>query len=69
MWPEPVEADLQFSDDLMELRSSRFRFGDRRSFPGEGVHEGSARTMRDIEAGVVDWRFNWQEETEPIDDR
>jgi hypothetical protein len=68
-WPEPFEADLRFSDDLMELRSSRIRFGDRRSFPGEGVHEGSARTMRDIEAGVIDWRFVWDEGTEPFDSR
>ena len=67
LWPEPFEADLHFSDDLMELISYRIRFGDLRTFPDEGVHQGFARTISDIEAGLVDWRFVWDEGTEPME--
>lgn len=61
LWPEPFEAELRFDRDAAELTAYRIRFGDRRSFPDEGVREGFARTVRDIRDGAVSWRYEWQD--------
>jgi hypothetical protein len=56
-WAEPFEAELEFSAALRQLVGYTVRFGDRRAFPGEGLRQGIARIVGDIEGRAVEWAF------------
>jgi len=59
-WAAPFDADLEFTHGLQDLGSYTIRFGDKRVFADEDFQESLARIPGDVEAGRVEWAFEFR---------
>ncbi len=63
-WAGPFEAEMVLTTDMSDLASYILRFGDRNEYPGEDFQTSLSRIERDLQAGGIDWAFEFRREAD-----
>jgi hypothetical protein len=66
-WAGPFEAESVLTADMSDLASYTIRFGDLREHPEEDFQTSLLRIERDLEAGLIDWAFEFRREAAGVE--